>query len=52
MTAKRTDDATTRGGVGRGALDGGKEATVLGTGVRLRRLAAMVGGENARDDSG
>jgi hypothetical protein len=33
-------------------LDRVKEATVLGTGGRLRRLAAMVGGEYARDDSG
>jgi hypothetical protein len=31
-------------------LDRGKEATVLGTVGRLRRLAAMVGGEYARDD--
>ena len=40
-------------GVGRGALDRdrGKEVTVLGTGGRLRHLAAMVGGEYARDDS-
>ena len=38
-------------GVGRGASDRGKEATVLGTGGRLRHLAAMVGGEYARDDS-
>jgi hypothetical protein len=37
-------------GVGRGALDRGKEAAVLGTVGRLRRLAAMVGGEYARDD--
>jgi hypothetical protein len=37
-------------GVGRGALDRGKEATVLGTVGRLRRLAAMVGGEYARED--
>ena len=33
-------------------MDRGKEATVLGTGGRLRRLAAMVGGEYARDDFG
>jgi len=39
-------------GVVRGALDKGKERTVLGIGGRLRRLAAMVGGEYARDDSG
>ena len=34
-------------GVGRGASDRVKEATVIGTGGRLslRRLAAMVGGE-------
>ena len=32
-------------------MNRGKEATVLGTGGRLRRLAAMVGGEYARDDS-
>jgi len=38
-------------GCGRGALDRGNEATVLDTGGRLRRLAAMVGGEYARDDS-
>ena len=38
--------------VGRGALDRGNEAAVLGTGGRLRRLAAMVGGEYARDDFG
>jgi hypothetical protein len=31
-------------------LDRGKEATVLGTVGRLRRLAAMVGGEYAKDD--
>ena len=39
-------------GVGRGVLDSGQEVTVLGTGRRLRHLAAMVGGEYARDDSG
>jgi hypothetical protein len=39
-------------GVGRGALDRRNEVTVLGTGGRLRCLAAMVGGEYARDDSG
>ncbi len=39
-------------GAGRGASDRGKEATVLRTGGRLMRLAAMVGGEYARDDSG
>jgi len=40
-------------GVGRGASDRVKEATVLGTGGRLRHLAAIVGGEYAtRDDSG
>ena len=32
-------------GVGRGSSDRVREATVLGTGGRLRRLAAMVGGE-------
>jgi hypothetical protein len=37
-------------GVGRGALDRGNEATVLGTGGRLRRLEAIMGGEYARDD--
>ena len=31
-------------GVGRGVLDREKEATVLGTRGRLRRLAATVGG--------
>jgi hypothetical protein len=39
-------------GVGKGVLDRGKEGTVLGTVGRLRRLAAMVGGEYARDYSG
>jgi len=33
------------GGVGIGASDRVKEATLIGTGGRLRRLAAMVGGE-------
>ena len=32
-------------GVGRGALDKVKEATMITAGWRLRRLAAMVGGE-------
>jgi hypothetical protein len=34
------------------AADRVKEATVLGPGGRLKRLAAIVGGEYARDDSG
>jgi hypothetical protein len=38
--------------VGRGASDRVKEVTVFDTGGRLRHLAAMVGGEHARDDSG
>ena len=38
-------------GVERGVLNRVKEVTMLGTGGRLRRLAAMVGGEYARDDS-